>query len=113
MPKAMRAALNSQQIRDMETGRKVREGAQRGGRRNPARDLQMAREFNRRRVSGCSLSLSALKAEIGATHGLRRSAAIDAVDRGLRKICASASANCPASSEPDSRLQVSSRNGDV
>ena len=80
------ALLSQQQLRDMERGRKIREGAQRGGRRNPARDLEMAREFNRRRVSGCSVSSSALKAEIGATRGLRRSAAIEAVNRGLQKL---------------------------
>lgn len=66
-------------------GRKVLEGARRGGRQQPARDIAMAQEFRTRR-SASPLSDTALKAEIGSKYRLRRRAAVDAVDRGLRRM---------------------------
>jgi hypothetical protein len=61
----------------------------RGGREpgeTKERDIQMAREFQKRRSSS-SRSDSALKADIGRKHELKRSAAIEAVNRGLKKLC--------------------------
>jgi hypothetical protein len=70
---------------DSRLGRKVREGAKRGGRRAPDRDRRMAQEFLKRQPQS-KMSATALKVNIGVEHGLRRRAAIDAVDRGLKKI---------------------------
>ena len=54
--------------------------------RKQGRDIDLAREFLRRREAGTFLSDSALKAEIGARlpKPLSRSSAIGAVDRGLK-----------------------------
>lgn len=68
-------------------GKKARDGAKAGAaekaRRVAARDLKMAREYQaeqRRRPQ----TPSELKVEIGRRHKLKRSAAIEAVDRGLQ-----------------------------
>jgi len=54
--------------------------------RKKDRDVEMAREFQRRRDIGTQQSASALKADIGAkqTRPLRRSSAIAAINRGLK-----------------------------
>jgi hypothetical protein len=70
---------------DSRRGRKVLEGAKLGGRQDPDRDRRMAQEFLRRQPQS-KMSATALKVDIGAKHDLRRRAAIDAVDRGLKKI---------------------------
>ena len=92
-------ALNLMTERDLERlagiGQRVVDGARRGGRRNPDRDRQMAHEFRQRRST--NVSVTALKIKIGLEHGLRRSAAIAAVDRGLKIIRS-------VSSEPDATL---------
>ena len=49
------------------------------------RDIQMAREYEQRRPTSY-LSPTALKIDIGRKHDLKRSAAIDAIDRGLKKL---------------------------
>lgn len=70
----------------VETGAKIRERP-RGGREDPERDKRMAREFLRQRPPGSNpgkKSPTALKKEIGKAEGLKRSAAIEAVDRGLK-----------------------------
>ena len=68
------------------TGKKMREATKRGviARQNPKRDEEMAREFLERKESG--RSPSALMEDIGKKHGLKRSAAIEATKRGLKKI---------------------------
>jgi hypothetical protein len=68
-----------------QIAKKVIRGARDGGRQDPDRDLQMAREFVRRRQKS-GLSDSALMKDIGRKRKLRRSAAIEAVRRGLKKI---------------------------
>jgi hypothetical protein len=70
----------------IDTGTKCRAAAARGGRRNPERDLRMAHEFIARGAGKNGLSPSALKAEIGDRAGLKRRAAINAVNRGLRQL---------------------------
>ncbi len=67
------------------SGHKVREGAKRGGRQNSSRDVIMARKFQQRRNKS-ELSDTALKVKIGAEHRLTRSAGINAINRGLKKI---------------------------
>jgi hypothetical protein len=68
-------------------GQKIQAAAKRGGRRKSAatakRDTALAREFQARRPNS-GLSPTALKTEIGEQHNLKRSAAIDAIDRGLK-----------------------------
>ena len=56
-----------------------------GPRRGQARDVGLAQEFQRR-SAGSGMSATALKADVGrrAVPPLRRSAAIDAIDRGLK-----------------------------
>jgi hypothetical protein len=57
-----------------------------GGRpRTRDRDVEMAEQFERR-FPGSSLSASELKAAIGKEWGLKRTAGIDAVDRGLAEL---------------------------
>ena len=72
-------------LRLARIGQKCLDGALRGGRRQPIRDRHMALESQRRRVQ-TFLSPSALKTDIGKSHGLKRRAAIYAVDRGLKII---------------------------
>jgi len=62
-------------------------GAKRGGRTRaqPERDVAYAREFQARR-SSASCSDTELKIRVGKEHGLKRSAAIAAIDRGLEKL---------------------------
>src|SRR5262245_61695190 len=72
------AKLESAHTRSVRGGRK-------GGRKNPVRDLAMAREYERRRPTS-RLSDSALMEAIGAEHGLVRSSSIAAVKRGLQAI---------------------------
>lgn len=73
------------------TGQKVRHempGSAKGGQKpgsTMSRDVEMAREFQRCRL-GFKSSDTALKQKIGAKRGLRRTAAVDAIDRGLKKL---------------------------
>jgi hypothetical protein len=71
-------------------GRKSIESGMRGGKQNPMRDMVWAREYLRRRPTS-RLTKSALMSRIGAEGfggfpKLGRSAAIDAINRGLKKI---------------------------
>jgi hypothetical protein len=71
-----------------EAGRKSKEGGLRGGR--PAggtleRDMDMAREFLRRRPKATCTD-TALKISVGAGFGLGRSQAIEAINGGLKKV---------------------------
>jgi hypothetical protein len=94
----MSGAASDDLDRLAEIGRKCLEGAWRGGRRNPGRDLEMAREFLATRGAVISkVSDTALKIRIGIAYCLKRSAAIDAIDRGLQNIR-------PPCGEPDSRV---------
>jgi hypothetical protein len=69
-----------------EIARKQLDAAARGGRpKQPLRDRQMAQEFLKR-LPQSKMSKTALKVDIGRKHGLRRRAAIDAVDRGLKSV---------------------------
>jgi hypothetical protein len=73
---------------DALTGQKVRSAAKRGGRPKDStkdRDLSLARVFKLRRKNA-RCSDTALKAEIGCEHGLCRSAAVAAINRGLEKL---------------------------
>jgi hypothetical protein len=91
----MLAIISLDDREDMERGRKIREAAARGGRRNPQRDRSMAIEYLKRRpLCRATVSNSELKRRIGAEYGLKRSAAIEAIDRGLCKIR-------PPTGEPD------------
>jgi hypothetical protein len=67
------------------TGQKVRAAARLGGRqkRMTKRNIALAQEFQGRRLDS-GLSPTALKSEIGKHHKLKRSAAIDAVNQGLK-----------------------------
>jgi hypothetical protein len=69
------------------TGVRVRKGAKRGGRKlgsNDVRDTTMVREFLKRRpLAKCTDT--ELKKRVGADHGLGRSQAIAAINRGLKK----------------------------
>ncbi|MET3521455.1 hypothetical protein [Mesorhizobium abyssinicae] len=73
------------------TGQKVRHespGADKGGRKigkNISRDVSMAKEFQERRKSS-RRSATALKEEIGRAYGLGRSASIEAINCGLKKL---------------------------
>jgi hypothetical protein len=71
----------------IKTGQKVRAAAKLGGRRKSVavtkRDIALAQEFLSRRLNS-EISPTALKTEIGKQHNLKRSAAIDAIDRGLK-----------------------------
>ena len=73
----------------VETGRKVWEGAKRGGRRkNKAtaeRDVRLAKEYQAR-LPHSRLTPTALKTKIGKEQKppLSRSAAVDAINRGLK-----------------------------
>jgi hypothetical protein len=81
----LEAALRREEWLNKQAGAKVRAGAKRGGRKvDPKRDHMMAQEFRKRRPQS-KLSDTALMAKIGTEHGLRRSAAIEAIKRG-RKI---------------------------
>jgi len=71
----------------IKIGTKCKTSGAAGGRRNPERDLRMAEAF----MSGAggkngSRSKTARKIAIGAAEGLGRSASIDAVNRGLRRL---------------------------
>src|SRR5215468_5845335 len=72
----------------LKTGSKQRDRDNKGG--NPrnfdSRNMRMARKFLRRRQAGSLLKATALKVEIGEAYGLKRSAAIAAVNAGLLKI---------------------------
>ena len=58
--------------------------------KDPDRDVRMARQFQQRqfqqRRQKSKLSATALKEKIGAEHRLTRSAGINAINRGLKKI---------------------------
>ena len=68
-------------------GARIHESAKEGGRArkgiNAERDLDLAKQYRERRKDS-NLSDSALKAKIGEKVGLKRSAAIEAVDKGLK-----------------------------
>lgn len=78
---------------DLERGRGVKKYAKEGGEArgralsdgNTARNNDMAREFKRRRP-GSKLSDTALKISIGREQGLGRSASIEAIKQGLKKL---------------------------
>jgi hypothetical protein len=78
--------------REIVTGLSTIRGAKAGGkaRSMPDRDREMAHEYLRRRADEkCRMSDTALKVDIGEKmHRLGRRASIDAVDRGLKIICA-------------------------
>jgi hypothetical protein len=78
--------LTGHEFKDAESGKKSREGAQRGGRRKPQRDIKMAVEFLSLKKRAPKISNSALKEKIGKKHSLSRSAAIDAINRGLKRL---------------------------
>jgi len=73
------------------TGQKVRHetpGANKGGRKRGetiSRDMRLAKEFQRKRLSS-PLSDTALKQAIGKKDELGRSASVEAVNRGLKKL---------------------------
>jgi hypothetical protein len=67
-----------------EFSNKIKEGAKRGGRQNPKRDLRMAWDYQQLRRKHSSISDSAIKEHIGRKYNLKRRAAIDAVNRGLK-----------------------------
>lgn len=72
-----------------EKGLASEDGARRGGeaRRGSTeqRDVELATEFRTRRASA-RCSDTALKTEIGKAHGLSRTQAIEAINRGLKKL---------------------------
>ncbi len=70
----------------IETGKKIHDAAARGGRplgQKRSRDIELAREF-KRLFNGARQSATAIKISLGKKHKLSRSAAIAAVDRGLK-----------------------------
>lgn len=72
--------------REALAGQAFIENGAKGGRppnTTAARDVEMAKEFTRRSEGGHK-SPTALKADIGKLHGLSRSAAVAAIDRGLK-----------------------------
>jgi hypothetical protein len=68
-----------------EAGRK---GAARRSRSHEDRDVEMALEYCRRQKKGINLSPTALKMEVGSRWKLKRSASIEAIERGLKKLSA-------------------------
>lgn len=74
----------------LETWRRQKEGAKRGGRQNPERDIAIAKKYRQlaklcqRMPDAGRQSSTDLMIKAGETFGLRRSAAIEAVKRGLR-----------------------------
>jgi hypothetical protein len=68
-------------------GKKIITAAASGGQarrgKNDVRDREMAEEFQRR-ARQSNKSMTALKEEIGKSHGLRRSASVAAIERGLK-----------------------------
>lgn len=73
--------------REALSGLASKESGRKGGRpagTNLTRDRQMAEEFQREQLRS-RLSATALKAAIGSRHGLKKSAAILAIDRALGK----------------------------
>jgi hypothetical protein len=70
---------------DTLRGIKVKQSGAKNGRSQPQRDSGMAHEFCSKRTES-GLSDTALKVKIGMRYGLSRRAAIDAVNRGLKKI---------------------------
>ena len=79
--------------REYLSGLKVRNGAKKGGRQNPDRDTEMAREYLSR-LANKRMSRTALMTRIGEKHGLKPRAARYAIDRG-RKNIGQNPANCP------------------
>ena len=77
---------------EIVAGIKTIDGAARGGRRagqTLARDLVMAKKFLKRRderQKGSRISQTALKVGIGAENDLKKSAAIEAINRGMRAL---------------------------
>jgi hypothetical protein len=77
---------------EIVAGIKTIDGAARGGRRagqTLARDRSMAIIFRDRRAQrpkGSGTSDTALKVKIGARYGLKKSAAIEAINRGTRAL---------------------------
>jgi hypothetical protein len=66
------------------------DGASRGGAakasKNERRNMKMAQEFDRRRQAGGRRSATSLMTEIGASEGLGRSAAIEAIKAGKKNL---------------------------
>jgi hypothetical protein len=58
---------------------------------NVSRNMEMASEFLRRRKNNSAISASELKKQVGKKFGLGRTAAIDAVGKGLRLLRTQAS----------------------
>jgi hypothetical protein len=78
----------------MLTGAKIHRRPDKGGHRldtNRQRNVEMAREFRKRlheaQRRGSLASATALKQAVGKDFGLRRRAAITAVDAGLKILC--------------------------
>jgi hypothetical protein len=68
-----------------ETGNRMLERDDKGGRpKETDRDVELAREYQLRSQGERRMSDTSLKVEIGGAVGLKRSAAIEAVNRGLR-----------------------------
>lgn len=71
-------------------GLAVEDGAKRGGRKpgsTAERDEGMAREFLKRRATATCTD-TALKRSVGTDYGLSRTQAIEAINRGLKKVSA-------------------------
>jgi hypothetical protein len=75
--------IEEQNVINRAIAQKVRAGLRRGGRRKNPDDLEIWREFERRRPNS-KKSDSALMKEIGRKYGLGRSAAIEACKRGKK-----------------------------
>jgi hypothetical protein len=74
--------LEEQNVIDHAVAKKVRQGLRRGGNKR-ADDLAIWQEVERRHAASRK-SLSALAEEVGKQYGLKRSASIEAYNRGKR-----------------------------
>jgi hypothetical protein len=83
----LKAALQQEQRRREQVGAKSLASSKRGveARKKPQRDQQMAREFLARRAKSI-LKDTPLMEKIGKDYRLGRSAAIEAIKRGLKEI---------------------------
>jgi hypothetical protein len=90
--RALRDGSNQLLLPDADRGGRSRVGSHVGAKRKAEsyvdRDIEMAREFLRRRraTPSAKMSDSALKVGIGKKKGLKRSAAIEAIDKGLEAL---------------------------
>lgn len=85
---AKEAEIKFRWERDALRGKASVEAGRRGGKmkgnRNRQRNIDMAREFRKQRQAGSRRSDSDLKEKIGEAYGIRRSAAIAAINEGLK-----------------------------